>query len=124
MPGLRPKIKRPEYLAPERMQEIYALYREGTLPEFMAGWMLTTSLKHELRAIYGSDFRAACSLLYDSVAMFLFYHITCPITNMLCSLRKHPCGSDDIACWCGEKLNTEAMAATDVIDIPEDYRVN
>lgn len=36
------------------------------MPQSIAGWMLVTSLKHPLRAVYGSDLKAAWALLISA----------------------------------------------------------
>ena len=56
------KIKHPEWLIYSDRRTL-GLYLEGRIPESIAGWMLVVSLRHPLRAIYGSDLRAAWALL-------------------------------------------------------------
>ncbi len=59
-------IKHPEHLKQSNMERILSLYNAGLLPKSIAGCMLVVSLKHPLRAIYGSDLRAALALLWQA----------------------------------------------------------
>lgn len=61
------KIAYPEHLRYSTPGKTIRLYCENRLPGTIAGWMLVTSLKHPLRAIYGSDVRAAWNLLLDAI---------------------------------------------------------
>lgn len=60
-------IKHPEHLRYSTPGKTLSLYNAGILPESIAGWMIVTSLKHPLRAIYGSDLKAAWHLLLMSI---------------------------------------------------------
>jgi hypothetical protein len=55
-------IKHPEWLQYSRVAETFTL-REKIGPLPCDGWMLVVSLKHPLRAIYGSDLKAAWALM-------------------------------------------------------------
>lgn len=57
-------IKHPEWLKVSKPQDSIDLFNRGLLPESIARWMLVTGLRHPLRAIYGSNFRAAMALLW------------------------------------------------------------
>jgi hypothetical protein len=56
-------IKYPEWLKHSDPGTTISLFNAGRLPSSIAGWMLVVSLKHPLRAIYGSDVKAAWHLL-------------------------------------------------------------
>ena len=58
------KIKHPEWLEYSKPQSSIDLFRKGFLPGNIAGWMIVVGLKHPLRAVYGSDLRAALALLW------------------------------------------------------------
>jgi len=59
-------IKHPEWLQYSRVAETFALRKKiGPLP--CDGWMLVVSMKHPLRAIYGSDLKAAWALMKMAV---------------------------------------------------------
>lgn len=60
----RIKIEHPEWLAHSKSGESIAAFNKGLYPDVIAGWMLVVSLKHPLRAIYGTDLRAALALLW------------------------------------------------------------
>ena len=59
-------IKRPKWLHRSSPGKTLDLYRQGKLPECIAGWMILVSLKQPLRAVYGSDLRAALALLWQA----------------------------------------------------------
>ena len=61
------QIQHPDWLSRSNPGRVLRLYREGKLPSEIAGWMLVVSLKHPLRAIYGSDLRAALALLWQAI---------------------------------------------------------
>lgn len=63
-----PKIKHPEWLQDSQCESTWRLYRQGIIPEKITGWMLVVAMKHDLRAIYGSDLRAALALLWHVIA--------------------------------------------------------
>lgn len=60
----RIKIRHPEWLEYSSAQKTIDLYRSGKIPESIAGWMIVVGLKHPLRAVYGSELRAALALLW------------------------------------------------------------
>ncbi|MBO0887464.1 hypothetical protein J2P12_00025 [Candidatus Bathyarchaeota archaeon] len=64
-------IRHPEWLKSSDPGRYLDLYHHGVMPDAFAGWILVVSLKHPLRAIYGSDLRAAWELLkaaiYDKI---------------------------------------------------------
>ena len=60
-------IKHPEWLRYCSIERTFALQRKGKLPESIAGWVLVVALKHPLRAVYGSDLRAAWALLLSAL---------------------------------------------------------
>jgi hypothetical protein len=62
-----PKIQHPDWLQGEKIAKDYDLYRRGLIPDSIAGFMLATPLKHDLRAIYGGHFRASWALFMDGV---------------------------------------------------------
>lgn len=61
------RIKHPEHLKYSDPGKTLRMYHEDKLPDIIAGWMIVVSLKHPLRAIYGSDFKAGWALLTDAV---------------------------------------------------------
>ncbi len=63
MTDFKLKIAHPDWLEHSEPGKYLSLYRSGNMPASISGWMLVVSLKHPLRAIYGSDFRAAVALL-------------------------------------------------------------
>ena len=73
-----PKIKHADWLKDSTIEKTHKHYREGLYPPSIAGWMLVTSHRHDLRAIYGSDFRAGCALVWHSIvekAAFQCYRV-------------------------------------------------
>ena len=73
-------IKHPEYLgySDKSIATSFRLFRQGNLPPELVGWILVVSLKQGLRAIYGSDLRAAWALLWGAVgecARMLWYRL-------------------------------------------------
>ena len=67
MSGFRIPIRHPEWLEYSKPGKTLELYRAGKLPKSIDGWMLVVSLKHPLRAIYGSDLAAAWALMRQAV---------------------------------------------------------
>lgn len=63
----RTEIKHPDWLKVSDPCTSLRLYLTGRMPESIAGWMIVTSLKHPLRAVYGSDLRAALALLWQAI---------------------------------------------------------
>jgi len=63
----RIKIKHPDWLKVSTPGKAIECFNKGLYPDSIAGWMLVVSLKHPLRAIYGSDLRAALALLWLSL---------------------------------------------------------
>lgn len=61
------KIKHPEWLDHSDPAKTQRLWKERRLPIGVAGWLWVVSLKHALRAIYGSDLRAAWALLWWAI---------------------------------------------------------
>lgn len=63
-------IAHPDWLAESerRISDSFRLYRSGHIPKSIDGWMLVVPLKHALRAIYGTDLRAAVALLLAAIA--------------------------------------------------------
>jgi hypothetical protein len=61
------EIKRPEWLSHSTPQKSIDLYVQRLLPQTIAGWMIVVGCKHPLRAVYGSDLRAAWALLLDAL---------------------------------------------------------
>lgn len=59
------KIQHPEWLTSSKPNESIRLYLEGKMPAAIAGWCIVVGLKHPLRAVYGTDFKAARALLYQ-----------------------------------------------------------
>jgi hypothetical protein len=64
----RIRIKHPDWLEYSKPGQSIDLFRRGLLPEKIAGWMIVVSLKHPLRAVYGSDLLAALALLWLAVS--------------------------------------------------------
>jgi hypothetical protein len=62
-----PKIQHPDWLRFSGPEKALELYLTGKLPKSIAGWMIVVGLKHHLRAVYGSDLRAALALLWDAL---------------------------------------------------------
>ena len=60
-------IKHPEWLSNSKPQEAINLYLSGKMPKVIAGWCIVVGCKHPLRAVYGSDLRAAWTLLLDAL---------------------------------------------------------
>lgn len=79
------KIKHPEWLKVSTPGKTIALFNSGTLPKNIAGWMIVTSLKHPLRAVYGSDLRAAWALLWAAIFAATFGRL-----NIWWQLRHDP----------------------------------
>jgi hypothetical protein len=69
-----PKIRHPDWLKDSTIEKTHRHYREGIYPESISGWLLVTAHRHDLRAIYGSDFRAACALLWHCIVEKLAFH--------------------------------------------------
>ncbi len=73
------KIQHPDWMDEGRIAKAYQLYRQKKLPSSIEGWMLLTPIKHELRAIYGSDLRAAWELSAQAVQEYIrirwVYHV-------------------------------------------------
>jgi len=67
MSDIKLKIKHPEWLEHSAIDKTMNLIRTGKCPECIAGWMLVVPLKHALRAIYGSNLKAAWHLLMDAI---------------------------------------------------------
>ena len=65
--NIKLKIKHPEWLKHSTCDRTLNLVRNGKCPESIAGWMLVVSLKHPLRAVYGSDLKAAWALLKTAI---------------------------------------------------------
>lgn len=61
------KIRHPEWLNVSHPQKHIDLFKKGVYPESMAGWFIVVGLKHPLRAVYGSDMRAALALLWQAI---------------------------------------------------------
>ena len=57
------KIQHPEALACSNPGKAIEMYRKGMLPDSIAGWMIVVGCQHPLRAIFGSDLKAALGLL-------------------------------------------------------------
>lgn len=78
-----PVIRNPQHLAytQEHVARSLDLFLNGKIPRNIAGWMVTTPLKHGLRAVYGSDLRAARILLWDAICARInayWFRITYP----------------------------------------------
>lgn len=69
------KIKHPEWLSHSTPGKSIEMFNRGLYPDSIAGWMLVVSLKHPLRAIYGSNFRAALALLWWSIWEPFNFHV-------------------------------------------------
>lgn len=69
------KIKHPAWLKVSTPGKSIALYNQGLLPGTIAGWMITVGCKHPLRAIYGSDLRAAWALLKQATVERWWFEI-------------------------------------------------
>ena len=76
-------IRHPEWLECSKPGESIRLYREGKIPKAIDGWMLVVSLKHPLRAIYGSDLRAALALLGQALSNLAERKIKNPLARFL-----------------------------------------
>jgi hypothetical protein len=63
------KVRHPDWLKVSRPQSCIDLFNRGLLPDNIAVWMIVTGLKHPLRAVYGSDLRAALVLLWEAVTV-------------------------------------------------------
>lgn len=63
MSAFHTPIKHPEWLKHCNIESTFALVKAGRCPDVIAGWMLVVALKHPLRAVYGTDLRAAWALL-------------------------------------------------------------
>ena len=59
-------IKHPEWLTVSHPQKSIDLFNRGIMPEKIAGWCIVVGCKHPLRAVYGSDLRAALALLWQA----------------------------------------------------------
>ncbi len=57
------QVRRPDWIKHSTPQKAIDLYNTRALPGSIAGWMIVVGLKHPLRAVYGSDIRAALALL-------------------------------------------------------------
>ena len=68
MTKLRTPIRHPDWLDHSNPQTSIDLFRASKLPPTISGWMIVVGLKHPLRAVYGSDLRAAWSLLGQAIA--------------------------------------------------------
>lgn len=77
----RIRIKRPDWFSHWHPESTFRLYKEGKLPEAIAGQMLVIALKHGLRCVYGSDLKAAWSLLFMAVYSWCEYWITEPLAR-------------------------------------------
>jgi len=55
-------IQHPEWLTQSTPGKTIDLFNQGRLPKSIDGWMLVVSLRHPLRAIYGSNLKAAWHL--------------------------------------------------------------
>lgn len=62
------KIKHPEWLRLAAPQKCIDMFNAGILPDSVASWMIVTALRYPLRAVYGSNFRAALALLWLAVS--------------------------------------------------------
>jgi len=64
-----PKIKHPEWLKePEsQIEKVMKLIRQKKMPDKIAGWMIVVAAKQPLRAVYGSNLRAALALLVSAL---------------------------------------------------------
>ena len=60
------QIRHPEWLRASTPQKFIDLVNRGLAPEQIAGWMIVVGCKHPLRAVYGSDLRAALALFYQA----------------------------------------------------------
>lgn len=65
--NLRLKIAHPEHLKYSHPQDSIRLFLAERMPECIAGWCIVVGCKHPLRAVYGSDLRAAWALLIDAL---------------------------------------------------------
>ena len=65
-----PKIAHQDWIgeAAKIVEDSFRLYRTTGLPSKIEGFMLVTPMRRALRAIYGSDLRAALALLWLAVA--------------------------------------------------------
>lgn len=61
------QVKRPDWIKHSTPQKAIDLYNTRALPGPIAGWMIVVGLKHPLRAVYGTDLRAAWALLVWAV---------------------------------------------------------
>ena len=67
------KIQHPEWLSVSKPESSITLFKRGLLPSNIAGWMIVVGLKHPLRAVYGSDLRAALALLWQALTQDFHY---------------------------------------------------
>lgn len=65
--SLHIEIKHPEWLKVSSPQKAIDLFNCGRLPRAIDGWMIVVGLKHPLRAVYGTDVRAAWALLLSAI---------------------------------------------------------
>jgi len=67
-----PKIQHPDWIKEDflpgsNIENTLRLYRQGKLPESIAGQMIAVAAKRPLRAVYGSNLRAGWALICDSL---------------------------------------------------------
>lgn len=62
-------IRRPGWLkeACKRLEIVLWLQAHDLIPESLKAWMLVVPLRHALRSVYGSDWRAAWAMLWWTV---------------------------------------------------------
>jgi len=61
------KIKHPDWLNHSHPQKNIDIFKQGFYPSSLAGWFIVVGLKHPLRAVYGSDLKAALALLWQAI---------------------------------------------------------
>jgi hypothetical protein len=99
-------IAHPERLeeAERRIRTSFKLYREGKLPQGIAGFMLEVPLKSALRAIYGSNRRIIASFFETFWKDWRAYWIERPLRWFIYSLPwafAWLCQREPVRCGCG-----------------------
>lgn len=80
-------IRHPEWLEHSDPGRKIKLFNQGKLPKGIAGWMIVVACKYPLRAVYGSDLRAAWQLLLWALANKLDDNLWRPLNNAWHAVR-------------------------------------
>lgn len=96
----RTRIKYPDRLLDPWLQTsdpsyTLKLYRQKKLPPAIAGFMIVTSIKYALRAVYGSDLKAAFILLLEALTDLVARRTLSSRILLWCAVRGFMRDEDD-----------------------------